>query len=886
MQFTVNGRAIDLVVDPDRPVIDILRNELGLTGTKLSCGGGTCGACTILVDGVPACACLFPASDLAGRSIRTIESLPAGAHPVQRAFMYEDALQCGYCTPGFIMQAVAFYDAWKLARGTAAPSPQEIGLACSGHLCRCGTYPHVVRAITRACTGDYDTPPAGDPPRHDAKPKVTGDAKYTVDVQLPHQLDGAILRAPHAHAEIERIDWSAAVAFPGVSAVVDLTGGSREVRYLGQEIAAVAARDLATAKRALSLIRVDYRQRPASIGAVQAMRPDAPLVYPSVFEHKPSESELPLLPLWWRGNVRGPLWLLSHKGIQADVSLLCERVASSASLVEGTWAASSQSHTPLEPHACVADWRADGSLVVHSSTQACSDLAIDIGARWNLPDGKVRVLCPFVGGAFGSKAELTAEAIAAIELSRASGHPVRVVLGSDEEFVTGGYRPAVEMNVALKMDDEGAMRAFAMTARTDGGVAIGTSVAGVCSFTYPDVPKRLSDYDVVSHLPPAKPFRGPGGPAAFWALEQTIDIAARQRRLDPVAVRRLNDPAPERAELLDWVETIPEWRQRFANAREGRFVQGIGLACGSWAYFTHSDARVTVEAGPNGILVRSGCQDIGNGSRTVLATVVANVFGLPQSSIDTHIGDSKHVAATMSSGSRTTASVGPAAELAATAVRDRLVEAARARGLNGATAVSGGVRHGDRVIPWAEILADSEKIEVTARRPRDPEGYVLPFALDGFLIGRARPSSVHVVEVEVDRQLGRVSVPKVWTGLAVGHIVVEPLARSQVIGGAIQGVSYALFEERRVDFRTGKTMTMTLDDHRLCGVADAPDVDVHFVTSGFQGVLGHAVGLGEISTLAVAAAIGNAVFDATGWRPTRLPLRPEVVLGGLKSLHA
>lgn len=885
MKCVVNGRPVDLPVSADDTAIDVLHGPLSLTGTKLSCGAGTCGACTILADRVPVCSCLLPASALEGRDVTTIEGVGAGDHPVQRAFMQEDALQCGYCTPGFILQAVAFFEAWRAVEGRTTPPDAAIAEACAGHLCRCGAYPNIARAIARACAGDYDAPTTTPPPRQDAALKVTGAARYTTDIRLPDQLEGRIFRSPVAHADLDALDLSVARATDGVAAAVDLTAGSKSIRFLGQELAAVAARDRHVAQRAVAAIRASFTAKPAAIGLDAAMRPDAPRVYSALFDDKASESELPIIPTMWRDNVRGPSLLMSHHAVRAKLALA---EANPADVVAWQGRTSTQSHTPLEPHACVAHWTDDDHLDVYVSTQACADLAMDIADRWDLPRANVRVRCDFIGGAFGCKADLTMEVVAAVELSRAARRPVRVVLTNAEELVTGGYRPAVEIDLHMRTQSSGAIEAIGMTTRTDGGVAIGAAAAGVVRLAYPDVPKWLSDYDVVSHTPPAKPFRGPGGPAAFWGLEQAIDVMARERGLDPVAVRRANDNDPRTAALLDWVETLPMWRDRASLTRDGRVVRGVGLAMGAWTAFVHAYTSVSVSAGPNGIAGRCACQDIGTGSRTVLATVVGRVFGVPPSEVRVDIGDSTFPRGSMSSGSRTTVSVAPAADAAAREVRDRIgVAAAQRRGFSQPVIDDTGVRDAARpdtpTIAWPAILADAEAVEVTMKRPRDPGGYELPMSLDGFLMGEARPVSAHVCEVAVDRLTGRVEVTRVATGLSVGRVYVEALARSQVMGGAIQGVSYALYEERRLDPVTGRTLTQSLDDHRLCGLADAPPIDVHFVPGEFASIAGGGVGLGEISTIAVAASIGNAVYDATGWRPTELPLRIERVLSALRA---
>src|SRR3954464_13921849 len=182
--MTINGRRAPLPDDPDALLIDVVRDALNLTGTKLVCGAGVCGACTVLVDGAPVVSCLMPAHAASDKSVTTIEGIGAGRlHPVQKAFMAHDALQCGFCTPGFIVEAAAFHDRWRSAKGTAAPSREEIGAALSGHLCRCGAYEGIFRAVSEACAGRFDAKDDIVPQRIEAREKVTGAARYTVDIR-------------------------------------------------------------------------------------------------------------------------------------------------------------------------------------------------------------------------------------------------------------------------------------------------------------------------------------------------------------------------------------------------------------------------------------------------------------------------------------------------------------------------------------------------------------------------------------------------------------------------------------------------------------------------------------------------------------------------------
>src|SRR6201747_3255752 len=194
--MTINGRMDPPPDDPDALLIDVVRCALNLNGTKLVCGAGVCGACTVLVDGVPVVSCMMPARKAADRSVITVEGIGAGRlHPVQKAFMAHDALQCGFCTPGFIVEAAAFHDRWRATKGTATPSRDEIGAALSGHLCRCGAYDGIFRAVADACAGRFDNDTVASPPRIEARDKGTGAAKDTVDIHHDGQLEGVILRS-------------------------------------------------------------------------------------------------------------------------------------------------------------------------------------------------------------------------------------------------------------------------------------------------------------------------------------------------------------------------------------------------------------------------------------------------------------------------------------------------------------------------------------------------------------------------------------------------------------------------------------------------------------------------------------------------------------------
>ena len=402
--MTINGTLAPLPDDPDALLVDVVRDALDLTGTKLVCGAGVCGACTVLVDGEPAVSCLMPARAAANKIVTTVEGIGATRlHPVQKAFMAHDALQCGFCTPGFIVEAAAFHDRWRAAKGTAVPSREEIGAALSGHLCRCGAYDGIFRAVADACAGRFD----GDdilPPRMEARDKVTGSAKYTVDIHHDGQLEGVILRSPFAHARISELDLAPARAMPGVSAAISLLGDDRIVRYVGEPIAAVAANDRKTALAAIAAIKLGSERLPSAIGLDEARKADAPVVFEKSARKKAGNvSEGGGSPAPWKGNIRGPSAAFSKKPKKVRSWVDGARAANNPLLVEGTFRTGTQQHACLEPHAAVA--RFDGDrLTVHVSTQAVFHVMELIAKRYKLGHDKVRVIADHVGGGFGSKA--------------------------------------------------------------------------------------------------------------------------------------------------------------------------------------------------------------------------------------------------------------------------------------------------------------------------------------------------------------------------------------------------------------------------------------------------------------------------------------------------
>jgi xanthine dehydrogenase YagR molybdenum-binding subunit len=877
---TINGRVESLPDDPDALLVDVIRDGMNLTGTKLVCGAGVCGACTVLLDGVPVVSCLLPANAAAGRTITTVEGIgDSRLHPIQQAFMALDALQCGFCTPGFIVEAAAFHDSWRRTRGTAIPSREEIGEALSGHLCRCGAYDNILRALADACSGRFDGA-TGAPPRIEARDKVTGAAKYTVDIRHDGQLEGLIVRSHIAHGRIVELDLAAARAMLGVKVVIPLLADDSIVRYVGEPIAAIAARDRKTAREAANLIGIKYEPLPSVVGLDAARKPDAALVFEKSSRKKAANvSEGSPAPAPWRQNVRGPSAAFSHKAKAVRSAMAAAAEAQDPLLVKGVFRTAGQSHTCLEPHATVA--RFDGNrLTLHVSTQAVFHVMELVAKRYKLDRQNVHVIANHVGGGFGSKASLGVDTIAAIELARAAKAPVRVALDRHEELSVTGHRPATELDIALLPSRDGKLKALALTAYSDNGAGVNSTIAALARLIYPAEAKALVDFDVVSNLPPGAPFRGPGGPPMAFALEQAVDEAALRLQIDPIKLRQRWDPDPNRQRLFAWAAGLDVWRKTAATG-SGRYRRGIGVASGYWLYLWQPGSKVELAIKGGRLIASSATQDIGTGSRSVLANTIAHEFGLEPHEVEVRIGDSDLVEGPGSGGSRTTASIVPPALLAIQKLKETIERNARRRPPPGSNA------------PWRELIAASADFSVSATRPEDSKQLApnvrSPLKEAGFMgtifgwmlrrfsnlaVGAGVPSSVQVIEVEVDTWLGHVKVLNVHTGIAVGKLAAPALARSQAAGSIIQGIGYALYEGREVDPARGDILTAGLEDYRIPGIADTPNIDVHFDESGFDHVLGGSVGIGEVATVPTSPAIANAVRNAIGVRAYELPIRP------------
>jgi len=338
--------------------------------------------------------------------------------------------------------------------------------------------------------------------------------------------------------------------------------------------------------------------------------------------------------------------------------------------------------------------------------------------------------------------------------------------------------------------------------------------------------------------------------------------------------------------LLDWAAGLPVWQNRDANRGNTRYQHGVGLAVGVWPFIYNGNTQVTVGIREDGIYVQTGTQDIGTGSRTLLATAASEGIGLAVEHIKVLIGSSNAPLGPTSGGSQAANSVYGPAFTAAQSLRTQLLTLAQGElQLHNPSITAEGIQHIDGLLTWDVLISKVGPLTVTEKR--GPEASFMPiFDLlsrdeHAGSLGRGFGTAVTVTEVLVDTLLGRITPSGIWMGIAAGKIFTPALARSQVHGGIIQGLGYALYEARQVDEKTGNQLTTNYDTYKIPGISDIPPIEIFFLEEGFEEIRGQGIGIGELSTVGVAASIGNAVFHATGWRPLNTPILPQDILMGM-----
>jgi CO/xanthine dehydrogenase Mo-binding subunit len=690
--------------------------------------------------------------------------------------------------------------------------------------------------------------------RLDGLQRARGEARYTADVQLPGMLHAAVLRSPHAHARVKSLDLESARKAPGIRAVLGPL--NEEIGYQGQAVAAVAAETLAEARAALGLIQVEWEELEPLLDPEEAVRQGA------LIGQRTQE----------RGDV--------ERGFaEADV------------VVEAEYRTQTVLHNSMETHQAVCEWEAGDRLTVHISTQFIWGVRDDVAEHYGLPPDHVRVVCRFMGGGFGSKNGPGDYTYIAADLARETGRPVKCALTRSEENLDSGNRNATIQRLRAGARSDGTLTAlegeFVNATGWDGWLS---STGGPMEMLYGCENVRIAEHGAKLNTGPMKAFRAPGFVEGTFGLECLIDELAAKLDLDPLEFRRRNHsdsdavdgrPFSSKNLLECYRRAEPHWARRdeVRGRSEAPWRRGVGMASQIWYGGGGPPSYAWVRLGAEGhAVVITAMQDIGTGTATAMAQIAGEELGLPLDRIDVALGDSaRGPYASISAGSSTVPSMGPAVRAAAADAARQIIEIAAQRFDLEQRTLS--LRSGNIVSadggswPIEEItglLGNGQILGKGSRGPNPTGMRVLTFG-------------VQVAEVAVDVETGEVRVERIAAIHDVGRVINPLGASSQVEGGVIQGLGHTLSEERLVDPRTGTILTQTLDSYRMPTIADVPEIvtelidvpDQHLTNLGSKG-------LGEPPIVPTSAAIANAIRDATGADVRSLPITREEMLRALR----
>ena len=900
ISFLLNGRGVEVVADGARRLSRILREDLNLTGTKVGCDAGDCGACTVLLNGDPVCACLVPAGQVAGCEITTVEGLSARSplhDRLQRSFLSHGAAQCGACTPGMLVAATA------LLEKNASPSESEVMDAIGGVLCRCTGYRKIIYAIQQA---DADrtlpsSPAAGEAvgarlERLDGKRKVEGTEIFGADEIPSGALGVRVLRCPYHRARFVFEDLSRFVAeHPGVHRIftaADVPGtdcygvipkfadqpvfAHREARYRGEAIAAIVGDAEAVESLDLTEFPVRWQELPPLRTIEEALEPDAPRI------HSHRENNILV-----RGRV-----------VCGDVG---KALAEAEVVVEGEFETGFVEHAYIEPEAGFAR-RVGDTIEIQACTQSPYMDRDDIAKILGIPPQKVRILPTAVGGGFGSKLDLSVQpfiALAAWKLDR----PVRMVYSRAESIVSTTKRHPAKMRLRAGATRDGKLIALDFSADFNTGAysSWGPTVAGRVP-VHASGPYHVPNYSgltraVHTNIVPAGAFRGFGVPQAAIAQEQIYDELADRVAMDRLEFRILNaleNHIPtvtgqilgEGVGIRACFEALrPNWQIARARAadfnaaaktplKRGVGVAGMWYGCGNTSLPNPSTVRIGLKRDGR-IGLHQGAVDIGQGSNTIVTQICADALSAPISQFDLVSGDTAITPdCGKTSASRQTFVTGKAAHMAGSKLREGILKLAGACSCANVEFADGAVvvteSGNTKRLPLSQLPLDQHGYVMTCEAtfdppitPLDENGQGIPYAVFGF--------GAHMAEVEVDRELGTVRVLKVTAAHDVGRAINPTLIEGQIEGGVAQGLGMALMEE----FFPGKGEN--LHDYLIPSAGDVPEIESIVIEDPSSiGPFG-AKGIGEQAVIPTAPAILNAIHDAVGVRIRKAPATPDRV---------
>lgn len=891
-----------------------MRNQLGLTGTKIGCESGDCGACAVIVDDQLVKSCQALAIKIAGRTVTTIEGMCApdgGPGDIQQAFLRHGTTQCGYCIPAMVLAGEA------LLRQNTRPNRADIKEAIDPVLCRCTGYQQIVDAVEEVAysrsqpgkrskatpvTAQYTYIGNPNAPAADGLEKVMGSAKYVGDMQLPGMLHAKALRSPLPHARIARLDVSPALSVPGVKAVItseDFVDHSafgwpvhdafilayQKARYVGDPIAIVAAESEAAALEGIKAIQLELEPLPVISDPHLALEDHSQPIIP---ENSGMNSNLCTTHIVRNGD---PAPILAKCPVQLDQ----------------TYTFQHQEHAYIETEAALAVPEVDGGVTIYANDQSPFVNRGNAASVLGLPAEKVRVIQPPVGGSFGGKDDIGYQCSAQVaKLALLTGRPVRLVLERSESMAASYKREAMEIRLQLGADSNGRLRAARADLLADSGAYASMTplsswratmhAAGCYRYEAATVDTNV----VYTNNGYSGAFRGFGGPQACAAIEMAMDELANQLGRDPIDLRLQNVlKKGDRAftgntiehevyvgRCLEWVRQASGWDRKRAQyesqSNEQEVRRGLGVAC----YFhgnglggeglDYANASLRIEADYS-LTLQHGMTDYGQGSRTIFTLLAAEVLGINPERIHILRPDTQTaIESGPTVASRTTLVGGNAVRMASQKLAQTLNLAA-ADLLNCAPDE---VRcQGGHCISSHENDAAFEQVVDHALKmgfPLSAQGYwQLPEIHWDFKTGTGVPYYTYcygaqVAEVEVNLRTAKVKVIKIWAAHDAGKVIFPGGAKGQMIGGISQGMGYALTEG--FTFTDGYPDKLSLKEYTMPTALDMPEVNLTYLdTIQPEGPFG-AKGLAEPTLVATAPAIANAIFQATGQRLRNLPL--------------
>jgi xanthine dehydrogenase YagR molybdenum-binding subunit len=689
--------------------------------------------------------------------------------------------------------------------------------------------------------------------RIDAPDKVTGRARYTYDINRPGMLYGRMARSPYPHAKIVSIDLTAAEKAPGVRAVLQWKEPGAEVLYQGDPVAAVAADTEERACDAARLVRVRYEPLPHVSTEAQSMAAGAPKW------HTAQENTRP--------------------GARQETGDLDAGFKAAGHVVEATYSTHVITHVCLETHGAVCEWEGD-RLTAWVTTQGVHQCAQGFAQALGIPEANVRVITQYMGGGFGSKFAPDAQGVICARLARLANAPVKLMLDRREEHLDTGNRPSAFAQVRAGVSSDGKLTAFDAQSWGTGGAGEGANFPLPYLYQFPN--RRRAHTDVYINAGQQRAMRAPGHPQGCFITEILMDELADRVKLDPVEFRIRN--APPQAPNAMWIDYFREGARRFGwekrhptgDPSPGPIKTGMGVSAHLWGGGGRG-TRAHIDITSDGaVVVKCGTQDIGTGTRTIVTVVAAETLGLPITAVKAEIGDTTYPFSGGSGGSTTAASVSPAIRIAAVKARDALfARVAPSIGTPPENLVAEGGRihvkgNAGKGLAWKDACKHlgTEPVSVDAEWAPG--------------LSSSGTSGVQFAEVTVDIETGLVRIKRILAIQDCGLVVDRLTAESQVHGGIIAAINFALFEDRLLDRVTGQMVNPNMEFYLLAAMSDIPSIEVVLKNMPERGV----IGIGEPPTVSTASAIANAVRNATGATIRSLPLHPHKVLAALDEQRA